>query len=319
MVQRKLFPLLNPKVKYYTTAMLSLPNLKQNEPLASYTTYKIGGPADYFVSVKTKEELAEAIRSAKAESLPYFILGCGANILVRDKGIRGLVIHNEAKNVTFEANYKLIAESGAIVADLIEETRDRGWSGLEHFVGIPSTVGGAMWQNLHFLDPERTDTLYIASLVDSAEILDQNQSITIVKSDFFQFGYDDSVLHRKPVVVLSVSFSLSPKDPTLIQKQMDENMRWRREKQPQLDEYPSCGSVFKKIEGVGAGRLIDRAGLKGTRIGNAMISEKHANYIVNLGAATAADVIDLIKLAQIEVKRKFGYELEPEISIIGEK
>lgn len=299
--------------------MLALPNLKQNEPLAPYTTYKIGGPADYFISVKTKEELVTAIRAAKTENLPYFILGCGANILVRDKGIRGLVIHNEAKNVIFESNYKLIAESGAIVADLIEETRDRGWSGLEHFVGIPSTVGGAMWQNLHFLNPERTDTLYIASLVDSAEILDRNQSITTVNADFFQFGYDDSILHHQSVVVLSVSFTLTPKDPAEIQKQMDENMHWRREKQPQLDEYPSCGSVFKKIEGVGAGRLIDRAGLKGTRIGNAMISEKHANYIINLGNASAADVIDLIKLAQLEVKRKSGYELEPEISIIGEK
>lgn len=297
---------------------LSFPNLKQNEPLAPYTTYKIGGPADYFVSVYSTDELLGAIRAARESKMPYFILGSGANILVRDKGIRGLVIHNQANKVEFRSEYKLWAESGAIIADLIEMTRDRGWSGLEHFVGIPSTVGGAMWQNLHFLNPERTKTLYIASLVESAEILDLNQSVQTVAADFFRFGYDDSILHHERVVVLNVTFSLTSKDASVIQEQMDENMKWRRAKQPQLNEYPSCGSVFKKIEGVGAGRLIDRAGLKGTRIGQAMISEKHANYIVNLGGASAADVIDLIKLIQFEVKRQFAYALEPEISIIGE-
>lgn len=298
--------------------MLSLPNLRLNELLSPYTTYKIGGPADYFVSVHSSDELITAVKAAKTEQVPYFILGCGANILIRDKGIRGLVIHNQAQHVDFRPHNKLWAESGTIISDLIQMTRDHGLSGLEHYVGIPSTVGGAMWQNLHFLSPDRTQTLYVASLVDEAEILDTQLQRKTVDAAFFQFGYDDSILHHASVVVLSVTLNLTPKDSEAIQQQMDENMAWRIAKQPQLDEYPSCGSVFKKIKDVGAGRLIDQSGLKGTRIGGAMISEKHANYIVNLGHATAADVIDLIKLAQLEVKRKMGYELEPEITIVGE-
>lgn len=306
------------KGPYYTTCMLSLPNLRYHELLGPYTTYKIGGPADYFISVHSSDELITAVKAAKIENVPYFILGSGANILIRDKGIRGLVIHNRSQHVEIRPHNKLWAESGAIISDLIQMTRDHGLSGLEHYVGIPSTVGGAMWQNLHFLSPDRTETVYVASIVDEAEILDSQLERKTVNAAYFQFGYDDSILHHASVIVLSVTFKLTPKDREAIQKQMDENMAWRISKQPQLDEYPSCGSVFKKIEGVGAGRLIEKAGLKGTRIGNAMISEKHANYIVNLGDATAHDVIDLIKLAQLEVKRQLGYEIEPEITIVGD-
>jgi UDP-N-acetylmuramate dehydrogenase len=305
-------------VAYYTTIMLMIPHLQQNVPLAPYTTYKIGGPADFFVTVSSQEELMHAVKSARSEGIPYFILGAGANILIQDKGLRGLVIHNKTNHIDMLSDYKIQAESGAIIKDLIQLTCDHGWSGLEHFVGIPSTVGGAIWQNLHFLSPDRKETLYIASIVDSADVLLKDNRRETVTRDFFRFGYDDSILHHEEVIVLNVTFQLSPKSPESIQKQMDENMAWRIAKQPQLDEYPSCGSVFKKIEGVGAGRLIDQVGLKGKRIGGAMISEKHANYIVNLGNATASNVIALIRLVQDEVKQQLGYELEPEISIVGE-
>lgn len=285
--------------------------------LAPHTTYQIGGPADYFYRARSKGEFAAAISAAREEGVPYFILGTGANILIGDKGFRGLVIKNEATEFRFDDTH-LVAESGAVIADLIEMSRDRGLSGLEHFVGIPSTVGGALWQNLHFLAPDRQSTLYIESVLESAEILDEDGEIKTVGKDFFQFGYDTSVLHAREIFVTEATFLLSPKDKGQIDTQMRENLSWREEKQPQLRDFPSCGSVFKKIEGVGAGRLIDEAGLKGHTIGGAQISPKHANYIVNLGGATASDVRALVALAQETVASKLGYRLEPEIRFVGE-
>ncbi len=299
--------------------MLSLPGLQKNVVLAPYTTYKIGGRADLFIAVKSADELARAVIQAREAKVPYFVLGCGANILIRDKGFRGLVIHNAAKRVDFSANHQVRAESGAVVSDLIEQCRDRELSGFEHFVGIPSTVGGAMWQNLHFLSPDRTETWYIEKWVVSAEILTADNVTQTVDKAFFRFGYDTSVLHYNDAIVLSVLFQLESSTKQAIQDQMNANMEWRTAKQPQLWEFPSCGSVFKKIEGVGAGRLIDQAGLKGSQIGQAQISPKHANYIVNLGGAQANDVLALIQLAQAEVKAKSGYVLEPEIRILGEE
>lgn len=298
--------------------MIDLPHMQRNVPLADFTTYKIGGPAEYYVAVRSADELKDAVVAARNASEPYFILGCGANILIRDGGIKGLVIHNLAQDARIDGT-TLFAESGAVIATLIEQTRDASLSGLEHFVGIPSTVGGAMRQNLHFLAPDRERTLYIEEIVQSAEILDEHNTVQTVDRSFFNFGYDDSIIHHKNIVVLSVTFQLTPSTKEAIQAQMDANMDWRIAKQPQLWDYPSCGSVFKKIEGVGAGRLIDQAGLKGMHIGGAEISPKHANYIVNAGGATAKDVLDLITLAQTEVKQKTGYDLEPEIVIIGEE
>ncbi len=299
--------------------MLQLTGIQQHVILAPYTTYQIGGPADYFIEVSSAEALVEAVSAARLAKIPYFVLGCGANILVRDKGFRGLVIHNIAKNFEFLSNNQLVAESGAILADLIIACRDQGLSGLEHFVGIPSTVGGAMWQNLHFLAPDRTRTLYIEECIVKGRVLQSDGKITEVEKTFFQFDYDDSRLHHEEVIVLDVTFQLTPQPKSAIQTQMDANMAWRIAKQPQLWEYPSCGSVFKKIEGVGAGRLIDEAGLKGKQVGQAQISPKHANYIVNLGGAKAQDVLDIIALVQKKVAEKTGYKLEPEIRIIGEE
>ncbi|MBI1960986.1 MAG: UDP-N-acetylmuramate dehydrogenase, partial [Candidatus Liptonbacteria bacterium] len=230
---------------------------------------------------------------------------------------RGLVIKNEAKAIRFD-NDLLIAESGTMISDLITITADKDLSGLEHFAGIPSTVGGALWQNLHFLSPDRTETLFIGGIVDSAEIMDEHNDILRVDRDFFNFGYDHSILHDRDLLVTEVTFALAKKDKKTIRSQIKENVKWRNEKQPQLNEFPSCGSVFKKIEGIGAGRLIEEVGLKGRAMGGAKISEKHANYIVNTGGATAHDVLSLIKLIQDTVRAKTGRRLEPEISFVGE-
>ncbi|PIP55721.1 MAG: UDP-N-acetylenolpyruvoylglucosamine reductase [Candidatus Zambryskibacteria bacterium CG22_combo_CG10-13_8_21_14_all_42_17] len=299
------------------TPMLTLDNVKKNVPLAPYTTYKIGGQADYFFTAHNKSDLVKAVKQSKESKIPFFLLGSGANILIGDRGFRGLVIHNKAENFEFKDNL-LIAESGALISDLIVASLSEDLSGLEHYVGIPSTVGGAIRQNLHFLAPDRMSTIFIESVVREGEILYGTREIR-VKKDYFKFGYDDSVLHHnKGILVLEIIFELEHKDPKLIRAQMTENMRWRNEKQPQLSEFSSCGSVFKKIKDVGAGRLIDHCGLKGAKIGGAEISLKHANYIVNRGDATASDVRELIDLVQEKVFKETGYHLEPEIGFIGE-
>lgn len=296
---------------------LDLPNLQRDVILAPLTTYKIGGPADLFVEVHNKDELANAVRAARAAEVPYFLLGTGANILVGDGGFRGLVIHNRADQARIDGT-RVIAESGATIADLIDLTAGAGLSGFEHFAGIPSSIGGAIWQNLHFLAPDRRSTLFIERIVESAEILDAVGDIRTVDRDFFAFGYDDSRLHHEEIVVLEVTFALEPATPEAIRAQAAVNLQWRIERQPQVDEFPSCGSVFKKIEGVGAGRLIDAAGLKGYRVGGVEISPKHANFLVNTGAGTAADVLALVRHAQQAVRRTSGYDLEMEIGLVGE-
>lgn len=296
---------------------IALPNLRQDVVLAPFTTYRIGGPADYFVEAHTQDELAAAAVAARRAGLPWFLLGTGANILIGDGGFRGLVIHNRAMATTLDGD-RLTAGSGATIAELIELTARAGLSGLEHFAGIPSSVGGAIWQNLHFLAPDRARTLFIEEIVESAEILDANNQRHTVDRGFFQFGYDDSRLHHEEIVVLAVTFRLTPKDEEEIRAQARANLVWRAERQPPVEQYPSCGSVFQKIEGVGAGRLIDQVGLKGHQLGGAQISPRHANFIVNRGGATAADVLALAHLAQSEVKRQTGYTLKMEIGLIGD-
>ncbi|MEZ4210461.1 MAG: UDP-N-acetylmuramate dehydrogenase [Patescibacteria group bacterium] len=289
--------------------------LREGVLLAPYSTYQIGGKADFLVEVETVEELQSVIGWAKQEGIKYFVVGTGANLLFLDEGYRGLVIANRAKKFVIDGEV-LEAGSGAVVADIIKATVPVGLSGFEHFIGIPSTIGGAIWQNLHFLSPDRESTLYLGDILIDAKVLMENGEVETVDKDFFEFGYDTSVLHSRKIYVLSARFQLAPSSPEEMQKIVDANWEWRTARQPQLDEYPSCGSVFKKIEGVGAGRLIDQVGLKGKTIGGAQISSKHANYIVNLGGAKASDVLALAKLAQDAVKEELGYELEMEITVV---
>jgi UDP-N-acetylmuramate dehydrogenase len=284
-------------------------------PLAPFTTFRIGGPADLFFEARTADDLAAAVTVARQTGSPYFVLGLGANILVGDRGFRGLVIRNTASARAFTADGRL-----RVMKDLIMDAVRHGWSGLEHYVGIPSTVGGAIWQNLHFLSPApaRERTMFIAEVFESCEILSEEGERRVVGPDYVKFGYDDSVFHHRRDIVLSATFQLQRGDPAAMHRVMQENLSWRGGKHPWLDYHPSAGSVFKKIEGVGAGRLVDQCGLKGRRVGDAQISHIHANILVNLGQATAADVRELIALAQAAVREKFQVRLEPEIGFIGE-
>jgi UDP-N-acetylmuramate dehydrogenase len=291
------------------------------EPLAPYTTFRIGGPADLYYEAESADELAAAVLAARRLGVPWFLLGVGANILVGDRGFRGLVIRNRARRVEPLPGDRLRAESGTWVdPDLIEAAVSRGLSGLEHFVGIPSTVGGALWQNLHFLSPApaRERTMFIAEVTREAEILTEEGEHRTVGVDYFQFGYDQSILHVRRDVVLAATFALTPADPRRLREILAENLDWRRARHPPLDTEPSAGSIFKKIDGIGAGRLIDECGLKGEAIGGAMITPRHANIMINRGGATAADVRALIARVQEVVLERTGYRLEPEISFVGE-
>ena len=289
-------------------------------PLAPLTTFRIGGPADLLYEARSASELAKAVTLARKLGIDWFVLGLGANILVGDRGFRGLVIRNAAGKRTFSADGRLRAESGAIMKDLILDAVRLGWSGLEHYVGIPSTVGGAIWQNLHFLSPApaRERTMFIAEVFDSCEILSEEGKRTTVGADYVKFGYDDSVFHHRRDVILASTFKLSRGDPAAMHRVLQENLSWRGAKHPWLEWHPSAGSIFKKVDGVGAGRLVDQAGLKGRRVGDAQISHIHANILVNLGAATARDVRELIDLAQGTVQKQFNVRLDPEIAFVGE-
>ena len=294
--------------------------LQLSAPLAPYTTFRIGGPADVLFEAQSADELATAISAATQAGIPWFVLGLGANVLIGDRGIRGLVIRNAAAAHTISPEGKLWSESGAVMQDLVLDTARAGWSGLEHYIGIPSTVGGALWQNLHFLSPapERERTMFIAEVFESCEILAEEGERRVVDAGYIQFGYDDTVFHHRRDVVLSATFQLTKADPARLHQILQENLSWRGSRHPWLQVHPSAGSIFKKIEGVGAGRLIDQCGLKGFRVGDAQISHIHANILVNLGHATASDVRALVAHAQTAVKKQFGYELQPEVGFIGE-
>lgn len=313
----------DPKILERLASRLGNAIVRRDEVLAPYTTFKIGGPADLFVEATSADALANAVLAARETGVPYFVLGLGANILVGDRGFRGLVIRNTARAHEFRAageDCVLWTESGAVMKDLIQESVRKGWSGLEHYVGIPSTVGGAIWQNLHFLSPapERERTMFIAEAFESCEILSEENERKSVDAGYVHFGYDDTVFHHRRDIVLSVNFRLKRGDSAALNRVLQENLSWRGARHPWLEWHPSAGSIFKKIEGVGAGRLVDQCGLKGFRVGDAQISHMHANIMVNLGGATAKDVRNLIAHAQKAVEDRHGVRLEPEIGFIGE-
>jgi UDP-N-acetylmuramate dehydrogenase len=295
--------------------------MEVDAPLAPLTTFRVGGPADRLFHARTPDHLADSILAARDLGIPYFLLGRGANVLVGDRGFRGLVVRCEVGGTEFLADDRVRAGAGVDThPDLIEATVSRGLGGLHHFVGIPSTVGGAMWQNLHFLSPapERERTVFIEEVVECAEILSEEGDRRTVDRDYFQFGYDYSVLHERDDVVLTVDFQLTPAPPDELRRVMEENLAWRKDRHPDLAVFPSAGSIFQKIEGIGAGRLIDECGLKGHIGGGAQIFPKHANIIINRGDATASDIRALIDLAQKRVADELGYDLVPEITFVGE-
>lgn len=314
---------------------LETESLRDDEPLAPHTYMKVGGPADLFLIARTKEELRRAVREAILLGVPYFILGGGSNILISDRGIRGLTIKNRTSNLTIQRfkgkvkakslaiqEARVEAESGVPTNLLVRTTVQHGLSGLEYFLGVPGTVGGAIFNNSHFKDE------LIGNAVASVKVIDRAGNEKTYTQEELQFGYDTSILQKTQETVLSATFLLTGVDPNRIWKKAEDFARYRAETQPL--NLPSSGCIFKNVnarEGTygqtrggltSAGYLIDKAGLKGTKVGGAMVSEKHASFIVNVGGATAADIYRLIGVVRDRVLEQFGVKLELEIFLVGE-
>ncbi|HZQ06863.1 MAG TPA: UDP-N-acetylmuramate dehydrogenase [Anaerolineae bacterium] len=284
-------------------------NTQRNEWLARHTTFRIGGPADYFVIVHSRSELIRAVRWAREQHLNHFILGNGSNILVSDAGIRGVVIENHADEIV--ERERVIAESGAPLPGLANRLSRKGWSGLEWAIGVPATVGAAVVTNAGAHGGSISDSLV------RAEILDNDNSIEWWPRDRLQYDYRYSILKGRSneFVVLRAELEFQRDDPTTCIARMNQYTEHRRRTQP---TEPSVGSMFKNPPNDYAGRLIEAAALKGKRIGQVQVSIVHANFFVNLGGATATQVLELVKLVRNTVREKFNVNLELEIELIGE-
>lgn len=293
------------------------PSLRAGVPLAPRTTLGVGGPARLFADVSSAGELRDAVAWAEREHLRYMVLGRGANVVVGDRGFDGLVVRNaRSGSVELSAGHRVRAESGVGLDRLIAVTVDRGWSGLEHFAGIPSTLGGALWQNLHFLAPDRSRLVFLGDLVESATVFLDGAARSVTR-DWFRFGYDESTLRGGSAVVIDATLRLSPGDPLVLREVVRANLAWRAERHPARAASRSAGCVFRNPPGASAARMIDGAGLKGLRIGGAVVSRRHANFVLNTGGATAADVAALIARVAERVAARSGVPLEPEVAFVG--
>jgi UDP-N-acetylmuramate dehydrogenase len=296
---------------------------RKDEPLARYTSARIGGPADWLVVVESREALVEAVRAARARELPWRILGSGANLLVADAGVRGLVIVNKARKIVFQEGGQVYAESGANLSSLARSCIARGLAGLEWAVSVPGTVGGAVVGNAGAHGGDVARQLKGVTILEADSLGTTGGSGTVVEwaGEQVGYGYRDSRLKHNSVAghathaVLAATFGLTAGDPAELARRANEFVARRKETQP---PGASMGSMFKNPPGDYAGRLIDATGLKGTQIGGAQISSVHANFFVNTGDATAADVKALIDLARKQVQQRFGVTLELEIELIGE-
>jgi len=284
----------------------------RHEPLARFTTMRVGGPADLFAEVHNLFELRAIVRFARARDLPLFILGRGSDLVISDKGMRGLVVYNRAEQHAFDGN-RLTADSGLPMAKAATLCKNAGLSGLEFGLAIPGTIGGAVWANAGAHESD------IRAVIVEAGVLMSDGEVTLVR-DQLAFTYRHSALKEAPAgapdVVTWAAFELQPAESGVIAERLDEIRRWRQAHQPL--GLPSAGSVFRNPEGESAGRIIDELGLKGVRIGGATVSEKHANFIVNDQHGSAADVRRLAEQVQATVRRERGIELVFEVVFAGD-
>lgn len=288
--------------------------IRCNEPMSLHTSFHIGGPADLYAVATNAHELVELVSLARKHDIPYFIIGRATNILVADKGIRGLVIENGGQEICFEDDVVLYTESGALLENLARESARRGLGGLEWAVGIPGSAGGAIVGNAGAYGG------YISDVARKVTVLTTDGTVQELSAKEIGFAYRTSRFKGQAAkgeqeVILAAELMLRPETAQILAEKMADYTRRRAESQP---TEPSAGSIFKRTEQYPAGFLIEQAGLKGTRIGGAQISPKHANFFVNLGGARAADVKALIDLAREQVWKQFGQQLELEIELVGE-
>ena len=282
----------------------------ENEPMSRHTPFRVGAPADVPFLPESEEQLLQALSIAREAGVPCFVIGNGSNLVVKDGGIRGLVIAlGEGMAAIARAGETLTAWAGASLARVSAYAQASGLSGLEFASGIPGTLGGGCAMNAGAYGGQLSDVL-----VDARVLLDGEVCTLTVEE--MQMGYRTSLPLRRGGIVISARFALTPDDPEAIAARMRELNARRRDKQPL--NHPSAGSTFKRPEGYFAGALIEQAGLKGKRVGGAQVSEMHAGFIVNTGGATAADILTLIGTVQDEVADRFGVRLETEVRILGE-
>lgn len=314
---------------------LGVGRVRVKELMSVHTTFKIGGPADYYIEIEKVDDLVKAVQTARNLTLPIFIFGGGSNVIIADHGIKGLVIKNncrtfelmgmsgKVKNKRVDVNRALVyAESGVIMNQLVRFTIDQGLGGLEYQLGLPGTVGGAMYMNSNF--PKRG--VYVGDCVYKATLLSKDGEVKEVDQSYFRFAYDKSSLQETGEIALSIVFRLTKGDKSELWKRGMEALNYRNNTQP---KGLSAGCTFRNISIVeamriptperitSAGYLIDKAGLKGRRIGDAMISDLHANFILNMGKAKAENVVALVGLMKDEVYKKFGVHLALEVKTIG--
>ena len=290
-------------------------HILKDEPMSAHTTFRIGGPADYFVVPEDAASLGRGVALCRAEGVDYFITGNGSNLLVGDGGYRGVVFHicHTMDDVAYEEKgTELLVEAGAgvMLSSLARQVSSKGYTGFEYATGIPGTLGGGVTMNAGAYGGEISDNLLWA------ELMDETGAVLRLERDRLKLSYRHSVMMEQPLVVLRAGFSFAKGDAMAITEKVAELSRSRKEKQPL--EYPSAGSTFKRPEGYFAGKLIQDCGLKGFRVGDAMVSEKHSGFVINVGHATAADVMTLIRHVQQEVDRQFCVRIEPEVRMIGE-
>lgn len=295
--------------------IISKEKIKQNEPMKEHTSLKIGGPAEIFVRVSSVEELKEILKLCKTNKIPLTIVGNGSNILVLDKGIKGIVIKTNLKEIKIKnkenENIEITVDDGVQLGFLAQKLLKEEITGFEELSGIPGTIGGAIFMNAGAYGKE------IKDINISTKCMDYDGEIFELSNQEQEFEYRSSVFNKKDYIILETKLRLEYGKKEEIKKKMDEYLSSRKEKQP--IEYPSAGSTFKRQEGVITAKLIDECGLKGFQIGGAKVSEKHAGFVINSDNATAKDVIDLIKYIKEKVNEKYGIKIKEEIRIVGEE
>ncbi|WP_373897546.1 UDP-N-acetylmuramate dehydrogenase [Haloimpatiens sp. FM7315] len=282
-----------------------------DEPMKKHTSFKVGGPSDVLVTPESLSDIVDVIKLCRKEKVPYCIIGNGSNILVKDGGIRGVVIKTSKLNNIKIDGAKVTAESGAMLSVVSKKSASYSLTGLEFASGIPGTIGGAITMNAGAYNGE------MSQVVESAVILDENGEVRELTKEELELSYRKSAILKYGYIVLSVTLSLKMGDKEKIINRINELTKRRTEKQPL--EYPSAGSTFKRPEGHFTGQLIEESGLKGAFVGGAQVSEKHAGFIINKGNASAKDILDLIKMVEDIVKEKYNVELHPEVRIVGEE
>ncbi|MBB6215833.1 UDP-N-acetylmuramate dehydrogenase [Anaerosolibacter carboniphilus] len=291
---------------------IQIEHIRKNEMMKEHTSFKIGGPADIMILASTVEEIQHGLRVCKENNIPYYVIGNGSNLLVRDKGIRGVVIKiaENFSEVTISENH-IKAQAGILLSVLAKKIMRESLEGFEFASGIPGTLGGAAAMNAGAYGGEMKD------VVTGALVLDHCCNVIYLDREQLEFEYRNSVIQREGYVVLETDIALQKGDYERIKEITAELTVKRTTKQPL--HLPSAGSTFKRPPGYFAGKLIEDAGLKGVRVGDAQVSELHSGFVVNVGNATAEDVIHLIKLIQKVVRDQFGVELHPEVRIVGEE